>query len=166
MVADLEQEAEGIRRGAGEQAGERLSRSVEVFETIAAPKERMWSAVYSHMCVQKGKEFDTFEQKRLAGAMTPALEETVPGDGGLAQRTTDDICVALKAALLQLGDEVLRPRVVGMEETSGLTVEDGLMIEAKLAGRDDEQKYIQEKLAVFQQQCGVLGALCYRSALI
>jgi hypothetical protein len=130
LVADLERQAEDLRHG---HSGEpRLALSVEVFETLEEPKERIWDRVYRDLYVDEGRYLSTFDRSTLARCIAEQLMPQIRADGLVEAKPTEKIVSDLREALVELGEERLKGAIFGEGSDHGLDLWRGLDLEARL----------------------------------
>lgn len=166
LVADLERQAEELRQG---QTGEaRLALSVEVFETLEEPKQRLWDRVYRHLYVDEGRYLSTFDRSILARCIAEQLKPQIRADGLVEAKPTETIVSDLRKALVDLGENRLRVAIFGDAADQGLDLWRGLDLEARLVltqgesegqrlRADEIEMYRAKKFKALAQISGILG---------
>jgi hypothetical protein len=129
LVMDLEQRAEDLRRGQGGES--RFALSVEVFETLEEPRQRIWDRVYEALYLAGGRYLSTFDRNVLAKTILDQFKAR-RDQGLVVEKTDDEIVSDLHNALLELGRTRLRPAIFGNAEDPGLDLNRGLELEARL----------------------------------
>jgi hypothetical protein len=168
LVNDLGQRAEELRRGQG--GDPRLALSVEVFETLDEPRERIWDRVYLDLFVARGRAISTFDRATLAACIAKELKPVIREDGAVVRKTIPQTVTDLREALLKLGRERLRPTIFGESGDPGLDLRRGLRLEARLILEPGKPKgeevpdseidaHAVKKFKVLAQLSGVLARL-------
>ncbi len=174
LVDDLEGEAERLRRGEGA-AESGLSMRVEVFETLAEPRARIWDRVYHDLFIAEGRVLSTFDRNVLAKTISDQLKPELREGGRLIAKSVDKIVVDLRRSLTELGSSRLGPTILGDADQAGLDLARGLELEARLilaegkpAGyypdRDEIEEYEKKKFQALTQIAGVLARVSSVSA--
>lgn len=166
LVNELESQAEDLRKGHYGQP--RLALSVEVFETLHEPKERIWDRVYEYLFVRSGRYLRTFERSMLAASIAVQLKPEVGPDGRISRKPVDKIVSDLRDALLKLGREKLSPGIYGDRANAGLDLRSALEIEARLqlanadvpplgVSASQIEDYFTKKFHALAQITGIMG---------
>jgi len=166
LVGELERQAEELRKG--HTRDPRLVLSVEVFETLEEPKERIWHRVFRALFVEGGRYLGTFDRTALARTIAQELKPEIHADGTVQPKPTEKIVQDLRVALVQLGKTRLSGAIFGEGSDEGLDLWRGLNLEATLmlgsesGGRapiSDRQieDYRSRKFKALAQISGVLG---------
>ncbi len=167
LVQDLEADAERLRRG--EVAIELpLALKVEVFETLDEPRRRIWDRVYNALFLDGGRYLATFDRQLLAETVARELKPVVGADGRVSDKTVDQTVTDLRRALCRLGRERLRPAILGDADATGLDLETGLALEARLmlapmkrpgetVTPEEIEEYREKKFRALAQLAGVLA---------
>lgn len=165
LVTNLLRQAEDLRKG---QTGEpRLALSVEVFEMLEDPKERIWDPVYRAVFVDKGRYLSTFDRKALSDCIIKQLKPRVSQDGVVEQKIEETVG-DIREALVVLGRERLKAAIFGDQANPGLDLRSGLDLEAELVlkatrpkeekvGRADIEQYREKKFGALAGISGVLA---------
>lgn len=167
LVGELETTAAALRMGAGASAP-RLALSVEVFETLDEPRERLWPDVYRVLYVDGGRYLSTFDRNTLAASIAEQLKPVVRADGVVVEKSEDETIADLRRALVDLGRQRLRLRVFGGDGQPALDVGSGLELEARIVlgarrpdstapAQDEIDRYVDLKLRALAQMSGVLA---------
>ncbi|MEE8523277.1 MAG: tubulin-like doman-containing protein, partial [Thermoanaerobaculia bacterium] len=167
MVQDLERDAERLRRGESAIVPT-LALRVEVFETLDEPRQRIWDRVYGALFLDRGRYITTFDRQILARTISGELKPVVQADGRVVKKSVDRTVADLRRALIQLGNERLRPTIFGEGGQPGLDLARGLELEARLMlepGKqvgdevtDDElEGYEEKKFRALAQMAGVFA---------
>jgi hypothetical protein len=170
VVSDLDREAERIRQGLAVDQP-RYALSVEVFETMNEPKQRLWREVFDELFVKGGRGQTTFDRQTLATTIAEQLRPVQDkGTGKYVPKQDYQLERDLKKALIELGRQKLRPAVYGGLNERGLTLESGIELEARITLRsnpdmvirDEEmERYTERKLRAFALMTGVYGRLSH-----
>lgn len=166
LVTDLEKQAEDLRKGQGGEL--RLALSVEVFETLQEPKERIWDQVYRALYVEEGRYLSTFDRSELARCISDQLKPQVRPDGVVEMKSAEKTVADLRRALVELGEKRLRSAIFGDTADPGLDLWRGLELEARLMlarTREDRarigdrqvEEYRGAKFKALSQISGVFG---------
>jgi Tubulin like len=163
LVMDLEQSAEDLRRGQG--SDPRFALSVEVFETLEQPRERIWDRVYRALYVDGGRYLSTFDRNILAQTISGQLNPKIREDGAVVEKTDTEMVDDLHSALLKLGVDRMRPTIFGSGSDQGLDLNRGLELEARLMLAQDMADptpsnikwYMGRKFRALSQISGVLA---------
>jgi hypothetical protein len=131
LVKDLDAEAERLRTGERSRVPP-LALRVEVLETLDEPRRRLWDQVYPALFLDGGRYLATFDRQVLSRTISEELKPVVRGDGRVMEKTVDQTVADLRRALTALGRARLAPRILGGEGQSGLDIEGGLGLEARL----------------------------------
>lgn len=167
LVQDLEREAERLRRGETTLMAP-LALRVEVFETLDEPRRRIWERVYHALFLDGGRYIGTFDRQALAETISRELKPVVRSDGSIVEKSLDQTVNDLRRALYELGNQRLRPSILGGDGQRGLDLVRGLELEARLIlqpgkppgeeVRDDEiEAYRERKFRALAQISGVLA---------
>ncbi len=135
LVQDLENDAERYRRGEVALTPVFALR-VEVLESLEEPRQRIWDKAYKDLFVDGGRYLSTFDRKLLAETVTDELKPVTRKDGTVVEKTIEQIVTDLRRALTKLGDQQMRPTIMGDREQAGLTIITGLQLEARLTLQD------------------------------
>jgi len=166
LVNDLNLRAEELRKGQGGEP--RFALSVEVFETLDEPRERMWDGVYHALFVDHGRYMSTFDRTTLASCISQQLKPVIREDGAVVPKSVQQTVTDLREALLGLGRGRLRPSIFGEAGDPGLDLQRGLRLEARLVLEPKKSKrdlltdpeidaYIDKKFRALSQLSGVLA---------
>ncbi len=130
LVIDLEGTAEELRAGRG--GALRYELGVEVFETLEEPRRRMWADVYRSLYLDEGRYLSTFDRSALAKTISEQLKARQRPDGGVEEKSDDEMVGDLRQALVELGRQRLRPAIFGEGDDWGLDLNRGLSMEARI----------------------------------
>jgi hypothetical protein len=168
VVGDLDRDAERIRHGLSVDQP-RFALSVEVFETMDDPKRRLWREVFDELFVKGGRGQTTFDRQVLATTIAEQLRPVQDKSTGKYVPKQDyQLEADLKTALTALGRDRLRTAIYGGPNESGLNIETGIQLEARICLRsssdmivreDEIERYTERKLRAFALMSGVYGRL-------
>nr|VFK58104.1 MAG: Tubulin like [Candidatus Kentron sp. UNK]VFK68249.1 MAG: Tubulin like [Candidatus Kentron sp. UNK] len=167
LVRDLDTGAERLRRGEDVVVPPYALR-VEVFETLAEPRTRMWGEIYERLFIAKGRHVATFDRKVLAQVIAEQLKPVVTEDGSVRSKTDEQTVGDLRRAMLALGRERLASAIFGSDDQPGLDLMSGLDLEARIRmepslrpgetlGDDAIMVYREKKFRALAQLAGVLA---------
>ena len=167
LVRDLDAGAERLRRGEDVVVPPYELR-VEVFETLAEPRTRIWDRVYERLFIANGRHIATFDRKVLAGTIAEQLKPVVTEDGAVRNKTDEQTVGDLRRAMLKLGRERLADTIFGSGDQPGLDLIAGLDLEARIRlepdlrpgetlGNDAIGNYREQKFRALAQLAGVLA---------
>ncbi len=167
-IQELEKSCEEARATGRFAHGEGQSNAfildVEVMQEVGG--QRLWDLFFEDRFVEGGREMNYFKQDKIFPIITEAFNPKVDETGKRVSKTSREITREIERKLVELGNEILGPEIVGTREggtdmsQKGLRLDDALFFEAEYhfrrqyradgsdeeASREQLNDYIKSKL--------------------